>query len=211
MTGIERLNACFKAFPEETKALLHHWIPCPPGMEDYAYHREMPDGSKTVTMLGLLNGTLFQEGDRIAYQVRQLEYPSREAEIADISAYALVPASKFVRKDFDGAGSGLVAVDPFNEVSGPTNKERYAALLRVVEFAKENGFPDAETAFWDPDDPENGQSEVEDVLVDGDPGDYTISTGIFLHKDIKFTKSTTPETDDTDSEDAVEPPEGDAP
>lgn len=92
-----------------------------------------------------------------------------------------------------------------------TNKERHEAFLRVIEFAKENGFPKAETAFWDPNDPENGYSDVEEVLVDGDPGEYVIDTGIFLHGSIKFTKSTTPETDDADSEDVFEPSEGEAP
>jgi len=118
LTGIERLNACFKAFPEETKALLHHMIPCPSGMEDHVVHREMPDGTKIVTLIGLLNGTLFHEGNQLGFQVTKFHHDSRKSELSDIQGYAMIPASKFVRKAPDGSGACRVAVvDPFNEVS----------------------------------------------------------------------------------------------
>lgn len=110
MTGIERLNAAFKASPDAVKALLHHTVPCPPELEPHVFHREMPDGSRTVTLIGLLNGTLFREGDRIAYETNAPREASREEEVSAIIDYALVPAEKFNKVPPNGAGSQLEAV-----------------------------------------------------------------------------------------------------
>ena len=94
-TGIERLNDCFRAFPEETKALLHHWIPCPPGMDDHVFHRDLPDGTKLVSVIGLLNATLLRDtGNRLGYITPPGEM-SREEEIASVEGYDLVPESRF--------------------------------------------------------------------------------------------------------------------
>ena len=112
MTGIERLNACFLEFPEQTKDLLHHMIPCPDGMERYVMHRVLPDGSKAVTTIGLLNGTLFRRGRRLAYAVAKTEYRSRFEELADIQGYSLIPAEQFHETEPDGAGSRLAAPAP---------------------------------------------------------------------------------------------------
>lgn len=109
MTGIERLNACFLEFPEQTKELLHHMIRCPEGMERHVMHRELPDGSKWVTTTGLLNGTLFRRGHRLAYAVEASDYGSREEELADIKGYALIPSDKFKEVAPDGSGSRLQA------------------------------------------------------------------------------------------------------
>ena len=95
MTGIERLNACFKAFPEETKALLHHWIPCPPGMEDHVYHRELPDGTKMVSVTGLLNATVMSDTDYMLGYVTDSGDLSREEEIRTVQRYDLVPKTRF--------------------------------------------------------------------------------------------------------------------
>lgn len=96
-TGIERLNDCFRAFPEETKALLHHWIPCPPGMEDHVFHRELPDGTKMVSVTGLLNATIMKgTGNRLGWAApRDLSKEPREVELAAIVGYDLVPDSWF--------------------------------------------------------------------------------------------------------------------
>lgn len=110
MTGIERLNACFHEFPEQTKALLHAFATCPDGMERHVMRRVLPDGSKVVTLIGLLNGTLFRSGRQLAYEVLEREYPSREAELADIQGYALVPDKMLHVYAPDGAGSWLSAV-----------------------------------------------------------------------------------------------------
>lgn len=93
--GIEKLNACFREFPEETKALLHYWIPCPPGMEEHVVHRELPDGTKMVSVTGLLNATIMSgTGLRLAYSTASGDM-SREEELRSISGYALVPDTLF--------------------------------------------------------------------------------------------------------------------
>lgn len=95
--NVDKLNACFAAFPEETKALLHHWIPCPPGMENHVFHRELPDGTKMVSVTGLLNATIFDgEGVRLAYVTEGDLRMSREEELASIMRYSLVPAAQFI-------------------------------------------------------------------------------------------------------------------
>lgn len=109
MTGIERLNACFHEFPEPTKDLLHHMVPCPAGMERHVMHRVLPDGSKAVTTIGLLNGTLFRSGQRLAYSVPEPEYKSRYDELAAVQDYALIPARRFHECEPDGSGSRLSA------------------------------------------------------------------------------------------------------
>lgn len=92
-----------------------------------------------------------------------------------------------------------------------TNKERHVALLEIVEFAKSKGFPRAEIAFWDPENGEQGYTEIEEVLMDHDPGVHAITVGIYLHKDVNFQKTAIPEAADTDAEETFEPAEGEAP
>lgn len=202
MTGIERLNACFKAFPEETKALLHHWIPCPPGMEGHAIHRELPDGTRMVSVTGLLNATIMQDtGNRLGYLCTANRDTPREEELASIEQYDLIPESSF----------GPDNTAPVLEVHAPTNKERFAALLEVVEFAKSKGFPKAEVAYWDPECADNGHTDIEECLMDHDPGTHGIEVGLYLHAEINFTKTLEPDTESTDAEETIEPAEGEAP
>lgn len=207
MTGIERLNACFKAFPEETKALLHHWILCPPGMEDHVIHRELADGTKMVSVTGLLNATIMADtGKRLYYVVTADKHSTREEELASIECYGLIPESAF-RPD------NTVPVPELGTTSSPTatNKDRYAALLEVVEFAKSKGFPGAEIAFWDPENGEEGYTDIEEVMMDHDYGTHAIEVGVYLHKDVNFQKTAIPETADTDAKETFEPAEGLAP
>lgn len=181
--SIERLNACFDRFPEATKALLHHCIPCPPGMEEFAIPRDGEDGTRMVTLLGLLNGTLFQErGQRMAYVTKEEPYPSRDAELADVERYTWIAESKF--------HSGPVVTGTVGDVEHTTtNKERHEALLRVVEFAKSQGFTKAEVAMWDPDNPESSANDEDELLMDNDPGTYPLDVGVYLHKAVNFTKT----------------------
>lgn len=92
-----------------------------------------------------------------------------------------------------------------------TNKERHVALLEVVDFAKSNGFPGAEIAYWDPENGEQGYTNIEDALMDHDPGIHAITVGIYLHKDVNFQKTAIPEDADTNAEETFEPAGGDAP
>jgi hypothetical protein len=92
-----------------------------------------------------------------------------------------------------------------------TNKERYAALLRVVEFAKANGFPKAHAAFWDPDDAETGHTDEEEILDNLDPGDHTIDIGIFLDSSIRFQKKEVENPRISDDMYTYGPTEGEAP
>lgn len=98
VAGIDRLNACFKEFPEEVKALLHHSVPCPEGLKAHVLHREGPGGA-TVSLLGLLNGTLFHDGDRLASVVGAPSYASREEELASIECYDII--SQYRLKHFE--------------------------------------------------------------------------------------------------------------
>ena len=134
MTGIERLNACFLEFPEQTKDLLHHMIPCPDGMERYVMHRVLPDGSKAVTTIGLLNGTLFRRGRRLAYAVAKTEYRSRFEELADIQGYSLIPAEQFHETEPDGAGSRLAAPAP---EAPAARKNQNLSFEAALPFARE--------------------------------------------------------------------------
>lgn len=137
MTGIERLNACFLEFPEQTKDLLHHMIPCPDGMERHVLHRVIPDGSKAVTTIGLLNGTLFRRGRRLAYEVAKDEYRSRFEELADIQGYSLIPAERFHETEPDGAGSILAAPAP--EAPAARKNLSFEAALPFVRERKRIG------------------------------------------------------------------------
>lgn len=92
-----------------------------------------------------------------------------------------------------------------------TNTERFAALLRVVEFAKANGFPRAETAFWDPDDPERAFTATNEALEDEGDGNYELNVGVYLHEDIRFIKTIRPEGHENEGEYSIEPSEGVAP
>ena len=49
---------------------------------------------------------------------------------------------------------------------------------KVIAFAKENGFPDAQALYWDDDNPEYGQLDLES-LVDHD-GSSRVRCGIEL-------------------------------
>lgn len=203
MTGIERLNACFKAFPEETKALLHHMIPCPPGMEGHVFHREMPDGSNTVSLIGLLNGTLFREGERLAYAVPGNQ-ESRQKELEVIEFYDLVPAERFSTSDPTPMGPRLHALRH-------TNKERHTALLAVAQFAKDHGFTNADIAYWYPENTEEGGADVEERLMDYDPGEHVVQVGLFLNESITYTIHPSPDEDLDDTFERVSVSEGDAP
>lgn len=90
-----------------------------------------------------------------------------------------------------------------------TNKERFAAFLEVVEFAKSKGF-DVSHAYWNAEDPENGYNDLSEALCDADPGNYELQVGLCLDN-IIFTKAVVPETENTDEDETYEPAEGEAP
>ena len=94
-----------------------------------------------------------------------------------------------------------------------TNKERHEALLRVVEFAKSQGFTRADTAFWHDDCPESGNPDLNESLLDYDPGNYKLGVGVYLNETIEYTKTAVPEDEDNevDEYETIEPTEGEAP
>lgn len=53
------------------------------------------------------------------------------------------------------------------------------ALQRVIDFAKENGFPDAHSLFWDDDYPEHGMTSINDIVQERGEK-YRIRLGIEL-------------------------------
>jgi len=57
--------------------------------------------------------------------------------------------------------------------------QRVMDLARVVAFAKANGFPDAEPVYWDDENPEYGQCDLEDIVHDCGE-DYTLGLGVDL-------------------------------
>ena len=71
-----------------------------------------------------------------------------------------------------------------------TSQEKYNALKKVVEFAKANGFPDANLLFWDYDGPEIGFEDVEEIFNDADCNiDYSIALGLSLGSVIDLVKT----------------------
>jgi hypothetical protein len=61
----------------------------------------------------------------------------------------------------------------------PREKQRAIDLARVVAFAKANGFPDAELVYWDEENPEYGQRDLEDIVHDCGE-DYVLDIGVDL-------------------------------
>jgi hypothetical protein len=57
--------------------------------------------------------------------------------------------------------------------------QRVIDLARVVAFAKANGFPDAEPVYWDEENPEYGQCDLEDIVHDCGE-DYALGLGVDL-------------------------------
>jgi hypothetical protein len=57
--------------------------------------------------------------------------------------------------------------------------QRVMDLARVVAFAKANGFPDAEPVYWDEENPEYGQCDLEDIVHDCGE-DYALGLGVDL-------------------------------
>lgn len=53
------------------------------------------------------------------------------------------------------------------------------ALQRVIDFAKENGFPDAQGLFWDDYIPEYGMTSINDIVQERGE-EYRIRLGIDL-------------------------------
>ena len=53
------------------------------------------------------------------------------------------------------------------------------ALQRVIDFAKENGFPDALALFWDDDYPEHAMTSINDIVQERGEK-YRIRLGIEL-------------------------------
>lgn len=52
-------------------------------------------------------------------------------------------------------------------------------IVRVIEFAKANGFPDAEPLYWDQDNPEIGFPSMSELIQDHGE-EYKIVIGIDL-------------------------------
>jgi len=93
-----------------------------------------------------------------------------------------------------------------------TNKQRFDQLLAVVEFARANGFPRAEVAMWDPDNPESCANDENEILEPNDPGTYQIDVGIYLHKAVNYTKTEPQDCDeDGNAPEDIFLSEGDAP
>lgn len=92
-----------------------------------------------------------------------------------------------------------------------TNKERHAALLEVVQFAKDHGFPDADVAYWHPKNPEDGGLDVDEILMDYDPGEQVVQVGLFLNESINFIIHPSPDEDLDNTFERVSVAEGDAP
>lgn len=92
-----------------------------------------------------------------------------------------------------------------------TNKERHTALLEVVQFAKDHGFPDAQIAYWDPENPEQGGVDIDETLIDHDPGTHEIDVGIFLQEGINYTVHPSPDEDLDNEFERVSVAEGFAP
>jgi len=82
---------------------------------------------------------------------------------------------------------------------GMTTQEKINAIKKVIQFAKENGFPDAETLFWDSDNPECGAIQLCDPMEDASFNtEYAFGIGIDLGSVVKV-KKTWPEDDDKDA------------
>lgn len=66
-------------------------------------------------------------------------------------------------------------------MSQPANilPDQIIALTRVVQFAKENGFPKASQLLWDDENPEYGATSVEE-LVEEPNQEYRIRLGLDL-------------------------------
>lgn len=53
------------------------------------------------------------------------------------------------------------------------------ALQRVIDFAKQNGFPNAHSLFWDDYNPEHGMASINDIAQERGE-EYRIRLGIDL-------------------------------
>lgn len=68
--GVDRLNAALALAPATVKSLLLCRVPCPDALEPLVYHQEDAHG-KWLTVLGLLNATLFKDTARLGRVVPQ--------------------------------------------------------------------------------------------------------------------------------------------
>ena len=57
--------------------------------------------------------------------------------------------------------------------------DQVIALARVMQFAKENGFPNASELFWDENNPEYGQPSLTELVEDHNV-EYRVRLGIDL-------------------------------
>jgi hypothetical protein len=80
-----------------------------------------------------------------------------------------------------------------------TTQEKLNALKKVIQFAKENGFKEAETLFWDSENPECGAIQLADPMEDASFNtEYAFGIGIDLCAVVKV-KKVWPDDDDKDT------------
>lgn len=71
---------------------------------------------------------------------------------------------------------------------------------RVLAFAKENGFPDADILYWDQEIPEFGLTSLEE-LAEEEGEDYKVGIGVALNgRKITVRKVRNEDTDETSVE-----------